>query len=473
MAAAGSPTAAVAEKTALKGIPTTRKMFVVFLIMFGVGGMLCFIFSVISDGKTFQQMFSPYAPTDWFMDFFSSVRDCSVSEVYTARKVFYPPFCVVLLRCISYLFPSATLAGYDEESTSIIHADFISYIIYFIFAIICVIAISKMTSKYMLSKKHEMIGQVLSYVLIFSYPSLYSLERGNMTILALVFTMFFLFFKDSKNPIVSEFSYAALAFASGIKVYPALFGLLLLYEKKFKEAGRLIIYGVIVFIFPAVILCISDKISLVNMFGYLFNNFGRFSDKRELTFNLSSVSVRNVVLMLSYHNSFFNNHVDTFDKIAFYFTEALALCASYFAPKYWQKTFFLSYIILNISSISSSYLFFFIIMPFIIFLAGDGVFKKRDWFYSICFSLFLVPLPCVGYLNEAFWKKFFREVLNIYYIPRLNQLIAVWIFQFMFIFLFVDVVIYTVKRLKNKKSVSTPSDGAETPDKAVPMEAKA
>ena len=41
-----------------------------------------------------------------------------------------------------------------------------------------------------------------------------------------------------------------IAFADGLKLYPAILGVLYLAEKRYREAGRLVVYGVVLFFLP-------------------------------------------------------------------------------------------------------------------------------------------------------------------------------------------------------------------------------
>ncbi len=434
-------------------IPTRTILFITFVVLFALGLLSVFVMSILTDGASFTTLFSPFAETNWFMDFLSSVRDCSVSEVYGARKVFYPPFCVLLLRCISYLFSHVTLSGYAEASTVLMHRDFVSYVVYFFFALVCILGLTKMINVYLRNYNQKVAGQVISFLIVFSYPSLYGLERGNTTMLAVALTMFFVFFYDNKSSVIAELALVSLAFASGVKIYPAVFGVLVLFDKKYKEAVRLIIYGIIVFVFPALIISKVDGIGIVQMVTSVFGNFGKFSENRELTFNLSSVGTNNLVVFLGKNSSLGNDQarVASLCKVVFIITELIALVASFFAPKTWQKVFFVSYIILNISSISSSYLFLFIVIPFVIFMSGKAKFALMDWFYFIFYCLFLVPLPSIGMFNEPWWKSLFYDKFHVWYVPRVNQWVAVWFFQLMFVMLTVETIIYFAKVIKLNK----------------------
>ena len=79
---------------------------------------------------------------------------------------------------------------------------------------------------------------MLSSIFIYAY------ERGNLIQLTVVLSTIFLLCYNSKNKIIKEISFICLATAAALKIFPALFGILLLFDKKYKEAMRLIIYGI-------------------------------------------------------------------------------------------------------------------------------------------------------------------------------------------------------------------------------------
>lgn len=87
---------------------------------------------------------------------------------------------------------------------------------------------------------------LITAILMLSGVSLFSYERGNIIVLAVCGMIFFLVTYDSDNKLLRELGYMALAFSAALKGYPALLGLLLIYKKQWKEAIRLVIYGVIV-----------------------------------------------------------------------------------------------------------------------------------------------------------------------------------------------------------------------------------
>ena len=96
---------------------------------------------------------------------------------------------------------------------------------------------------------------LLCGALLLSAPSLYALERGNIIVLAAALCTAFLAGYRSENRTARELSFLALAAAAALKVYPALLGLLLLYERRWREAARLMLYGAALTLLP--FLCLN------------------------------------------------------------------------------------------------------------------------------------------------------------------------------------------------------------------------
>ncbi|MGN0328171.1 MAG: glycosyltransferase family 87 protein [Lachnospira sp.] len=83
-----------------------------------------------------------------------------------------------------------------------------------------------------------------------SSPMIYSFERGNTIILTVFCTLLYIFNYDSANKLMKELALVALAIATAFKMTPAVLGILLLYNRQWKEAIRIIIYGVITVVLP-------------------------------------------------------------------------------------------------------------------------------------------------------------------------------------------------------------------------------
>lgn len=95
------------------------------------------------------------------------------------------------------------------------------------------------------------IQLMLTILILFSYPFFCtSLQRGNSVGFVAMLLGYAVLFKDSDSKVLRELALIFIAVATGFKVYPACFGLLYLKEKRWREAVRLILYGIFFFFAP-------------------------------------------------------------------------------------------------------------------------------------------------------------------------------------------------------------------------------
>ena len=93
-------------------------------------------------------------------------------------------------------------------------------------------------------------GMMTGFALCLSYPVLYTIERGNVLLFAILMLSIYIFYYDSQCKWKKEIALISLAIAAGIKLSPAFLGVLLIHNKDWKAALRTIFYGLIFFIVP-------------------------------------------------------------------------------------------------------------------------------------------------------------------------------------------------------------------------------
>lgn len=94
------------------------------------------------------------------------------------------------------------------------------------------------------NKAHSMLVVALSSVFLFT------IERGTLTLLVSALILYFLSYKDSQKREKRFFSLLCLCVASVVKVYPVLFGLYLLKEKRYRAISFCIVMGLILTFLP-------------------------------------------------------------------------------------------------------------------------------------------------------------------------------------------------------------------------------
>ena len=249
-----------------KKIVTTQKIdgiFTLAIISFLLfTAMLCFL----TDGKVLIY-FLHQDITDSFMDLFNSTFTMSCSQ----RMGNYPP-----LACLSYLWLNTLIPsgfwvnGIPVRENSLLlrnsiygQAILFTHIVAFILPFYPVVR--------MKMPKSSSTCRILPTVILATVPFLFALERGNIIIFAFLFSLFFFCGKDAKNRNIREVSFISLAVAVNLKLYPAVFGLFLLYEKRWKDATRCILYGTLIFLVSLVML--PEK----NSVFYLTNGVFQFA----------------------------------------------------------------------------------------------------------------------------------------------------------------------------------------------------
>lgn len=449
-------------------IPTTTEMIKYFLIFFAGSLFISVVMAAASGGESWKYMLFHNGPyTDMYMDFFNSIRDGGSDNVYSERNNIYPPLCVLIFRIFSKLIDPELVSTHFKQRTRL-QADQICMIIYILFALICIMSMIRLIESYANMKtqgKMKTQAAVISFAMIICYPVMFCLERGNILILSVILAMFFIFFKDSENKIIRELSYLALAFSAAIKLYPAIFGLSLIIEKKYKEAARLMVYGILVVGLPIVffldefradpasiaagfapLLKIGTGVTVdaesTSIFAKLIKNLLNFAVNKKSSLNFSSVSVQNFVFMAKGD--------PTVAKIICAVTEAIAAICAFRTKSEWKKAFLLCYLMLNIPSASNSYALSFLLIPFCIFLFGTSTYEKKDWIHLGLFALLLTPLPTLWFYHPEGVKALAKS-LGLYYNTQLNQNIATFVFQLLFMFIVVETIVAIVKHRRNKK----------------------
>ena len=78
---------------------------------------------------------------------------------------------------------------------------------------------------------------------------IYAIMRGNIILLSVLFTLYYMVFYDSKDERLRKTALLSLAIAANIKIYPAVFGCILIKERRWKDIGRCAAYACLLF-FP-------------------------------------------------------------------------------------------------------------------------------------------------------------------------------------------------------------------------------
>ena len=234
----------------------SQKRAVLFERIFVTVLIVCFIvwLSLIFLGKRDGRQFDMFAGRtgDFLADAvntvgYTSLRDPYNNKMYSplANKQ-YPPLAYLCYYPFSRLVNMRPHYEHNYFLNMVEEPKFM--IIYWIVINIVIVTLFELI--YRTKTGNSAIRVCTAFSILFSCPVLFTLERGNIILTVPIFLLIFVFFHDSNNRFIKEISLLSLAIAAGLKMTPAIFGLLLVFNKQWKETIRAIIYGLIFYLAP-------------------------------------------------------------------------------------------------------------------------------------------------------------------------------------------------------------------------------
>lgn len=357
------------------------KLIKISFLSLSAVGFLIWICDILAKGRESRQ-FSIFFNSlgDFFADFsnvvgYSAYGDPYHCMAYTGlSEKGYPPLTYVLLR------PFGSLTDMEECYKRNYFLDMIKNPFFLTTAFLCLFIVllllflliqRKCTGSYR-------IRTFIALSLIFSRPVLFLAERGNILILCLLFTAYFLFHYDDKNIIRREAAFISLGIAFALKITPAFCGIVLLFDKRFSEALRTAIYGLFFFMLP---------------FLFLEGGFG----------NIMPMWNNMKLLLEDYNDTVLNSLHKYFYIFVPYFSDSVLNILKYvmciilivlcpFYQRKWEKMLAVSLVLVFLPPLSHYYCVTYLIPSAVMFFS-DTAHKKRDWFFVFLFLMtFWLPV---------------------------------------------------------------------------------
>lgn len=246
---------------------------------------------------------------------------------------------------------------------------------------------------------------VLSVCLLSAF-FLYSIERGNIALLTLPFVLSFFFccFYENKSSVVKETAFISLAIAAGLKIYPAVFGFLLLKKCRWKDACRLAGYGIAFFLLPFMHYGLHTVLSFLGGTHAFFNG----------TQHIISYSIDSLFYMVSViTGATVPQSLVTIIKVLF----AIGLVGYIMLAKTeWESMLACALFMIVIPPTSFGYTLLFLYPSFVMLLRSVGEydeetvenhpkFKRKHYigFILLCFSVILIPWASLN-ITVLYWS---------------------------------------------------------------------
>lgn len=355
--------------------------------------LVFFVTGFATRGHSFYNLFfiNP-VNSDYFMDFFNNLYMLFLGPYSPSNSSIYPPLAHLIYKPIARLIPidvivKGSFAIRTSESGQIALLMYVLVTLLFFFILLIEIKKGSKVEKYM-----------FSFIILFSAPFLYQFERANIIFVALLFSMIFVFFKDSKKPIIREIALISLAVSVGIKLYPALFVLLLMKERRFRDVLRVSSYIAVFLILP--FFAFGGIGSMVNIFKNIFSTSNLFLNSGVgYAVNLQNITRIIFALFGDFSsNPVFISSIFSFVMLIFGIFSSLLLRSK------WKTIALLSSLTVLVPSISWEYTLVFMAIPLIMFLDSEDKEKWTNYLYLTCFILVFIPfvLPGVDNINNGF-----------------------------------------------------------------------
>lgn len=196
----------------------------------------------------------------------------------------YPPF-------LNFLY---VISGKIGDSINI---EWVKRVIVFICNFLPIFVTYKIIRKYFKNFKPL-------FALLLSLPGAYftCFRSGNSAYIIIIFSLIFILYYNSEDRIEREISILSLAIAISTRIIPALFGFLLILNKRYKDIIKLGIYCIVLFFIPLIFIVKEvtyiEKIKLFfgSLITYsdssLYNKFGEFKAVYYVLFNILHIDIK-------------------------------------------------------------------------------------------------------------------------------------------------------------------------------------
>lgn len=326
----------------------------------------------------------------------------------------YPPLAFLL----SYLL-SRTISDYNAYNDQgyflkMYHQPLFLFVTFLIIALL-MIGIFETVRKNVLGDK--IVKYLVAFSVVVSAPVLSTLERGNHVLLSFLLLAIFFFLMDSKNKVAREIAIISLALAAALKLTPALAGILLLFQKRWKESIRCAIWGVLLFVLPM----FAFEGGALN-FGYFIRNSIESAQNHSIFEGVSFSSVLYSYFADVMGLKISEDSAQTAFSIINYVICAGLLVGAVFFPKKWQKVLAVSLVVISIQGHAGDYCSLYLIPSMILFLNE----RKRSIFDPVilfAFLCFMLPYQFIV-LGRAINARTGMLILLIYFIVATIIMIA-------------------------------------------------
>jgi len=315
-----------------------------------------------------------YTPLDRFGDFFNMYKAAEGFNPYASYLSVYFPFTFMIMYLFTLLKPLTAF--------TLFLLIFGGYFLYYLYQNIN------------LADKGSKFFTIFVFIAM-SYPFLFSIDRANVECWVFIFlALFFTFYQKKKDGLAVIF----LSFAIAMKAYPAVFLVLFLVDRKYKNIAATLFLSLGLTLFSAEVLPGGVVGSLQGLQKSLSWFYGHYIHPMQggLQHSVSIFSIIKMFIMWLAEKVnvyfigalFFFYYTYTFFALLIF--AGLSVILKRKPMLYWQKVTLLVFAMLLLPQVSFDYKLIHLFIPLLLFLNCSKS-TKFDWWYTILFGLLLIP----------------------------------------------------------------------------------
>jgi hypothetical protein len=345
--------------------------------------------ALMSGGNTIHNILN-YPGSLVLSDFFDSILHSS-DHPYTKYNGIYPPLVTALYALLGrFIIPYVDVPVGEELSSEIIRNSQLGIMSFVFITLITMYALYIACSKIM--KDADIRKDLLFlFAILLAYPFIFAIERGNNIILALVFCLIFLIGYRSENKWIRYASYAALGFATGFKLYPAILWLLTLRDRVYKEAG---ICAMIVAALVFVPFIFTDGNPFI-----LLDNISYHSQKVIGAYGATNITS---MVFLIFNGVFSESVLWLISNAVIVTAFIMSIIIILFDKemKFWKVVALISCNLILGPGTGVQYQMVYMLLPILYFLASEKKMSRENLFYTVCFAMTMVLIPGIQIMNH-------------------------------------------------------------------------
>ena len=353
-----------------KGREKSNLIYLYLLIGFEV---IYWLITIVNSGQYFDTYFvRDY--NDSGMDFYNMLALLDNEDPYIFKSN-YPAMCFLILKIFWQMIPMQWRCA---DGKALREFYFVN-LEYHLLLIICAIAIWQIVASFTLEKRKKTI---LPTVVMLSGPILFTIERGNLIMISFIFLLLFVRFYNSESKWMRYVSYVCLAFSAAIKIYPAFFGILILKEKRYKEACLAVILGAFLFTAP---FFFFDGIHSGGAMLRGMRAASEIQGNAGMGYNFSFINLVKIIFAIG------GSVINEIPGIIIIIPILIVVFIYFTAQETWKKMFAISLVCIWIPTFSYTYMLILLIVPFLFFCneIKTGICIA---IYRILYLIILIPI---------------------------------------------------------------------------------